>query len=224
MFNLQSTANLRTNGVKMLVYGRAGAGKTSLCATCPAPLVLSAEAGLLSLSRFNLPYIHLDKPSMLKDVLTWLYQSKEAQQFQTICVDSVSEVAEQVISQAKATAKDPRQAYGELIDVTLPLLKGYRDLPGRHVLFTAKQGQLKDEFTGAVLAGPDAPGKELPKQLPYLFDEIFQLAIGRDPASGGSYRYIRTQPDFNNDAKDRSGKLAEIEPPDIGAILAKICS
>lgn len=44
---LQSTSGLHANGVKVLVYGKAGAGKTSLIPTLPHPVVLSAEGGLL---------------------------------------------------------------------------------------------------------------------------------------------------------------------------------
>lgn len=38
-----------SQGVKMLVYGASGSGKTGLCATLPAPLIISAEGGLLRL-------------------------------------------------------------------------------------------------------------------------------------------------------------------------------
>ena len=41
--NLKSTADLSANGVKALVYGQAGAGKTTLAATMPHPIILSAE-------------------------------------------------------------------------------------------------------------------------------------------------------------------------------------
>ena len=40
---LKSTRGLHAQGVKLLVYGQAGAGKTSLIKTLPDPVVLSAE-------------------------------------------------------------------------------------------------------------------------------------------------------------------------------------
>jgi len=43
--NLKSTGSLSASGVKLLVYGQAGAGKTSLIKSLPAPIVLSAEGG-----------------------------------------------------------------------------------------------------------------------------------------------------------------------------------
>ena len=41
--SLKRTSGLTANGVKLLVYGPAGAGKTSLIKTLPSPVVLSAE-------------------------------------------------------------------------------------------------------------------------------------------------------------------------------------
>jgi GTPase SAR1 family protein len=41
--SLKRTGGLAANGVKLLVYGQAGAGKTSLIKTLPHPVVLSAE-------------------------------------------------------------------------------------------------------------------------------------------------------------------------------------
>ncbi len=56
--NLKTTKGLGAdNGVKFLVYGQAGAGKTSLIPTLPNPIILSAEAGLLSIADASLPYI-----------------------------------------------------------------------------------------------------------------------------------------------------------------------
>ena len=54
---LQTTRDIGIRGVKLLVYGAAGAGKTSLVRTLPSPVILSAEAGLLSLSGTDIPYI-----------------------------------------------------------------------------------------------------------------------------------------------------------------------
>ena len=40
--NLKSTGSLAANGVKLLVYGQAGAGKTTLVKTLPNVIVLTA--------------------------------------------------------------------------------------------------------------------------------------------------------------------------------------
>ena len=47
------------DGVKVVVYGQSGVGKTSLATTAEAPLILSAEKGLLSVRRFAIPFIDI---------------------------------------------------------------------------------------------------------------------------------------------------------------------
>lgn len=207
-------------GVKMVVYGKAGMGKTTLCATCPNPIILSAESGLLALTRFDLPYIQINTLADLRDVYRWALNSTEARQFQTICIDSVTEIAEVFLSAVKVGKKDMRQAYGELIEGMVGVIREFRDLPGYNVYMSAKLERIKDEATGAVLAGPMMPGQKLGQAMPYFPDEVFMLDIeGLGPTS---YRVLRTQPSFSYDAKDRSGLLNAIEEPHLGKIIAKI--
>jgi len=104
------------HGVKCLVYGKAGVGKTTLCATAPTPIIFSAEAGLLSLGAHDIPVALIKTIDDLEDAYRWATESHEASQFETVCLDSISEIAEVVLSNAKKTCKDPRQAYGELAD------------------------------------------------------------------------------------------------------------
>lgn len=210
------------NGVKMLVYGKAGRGKTTLCATAPNPIVFSAESGLLALSNYQVAYAEIRTIKDLQDAFAWAQTSAEAKQFQTLCLDSLSEIAEVVLTNAKGQVKDPRQAYGELIEKMSMTIREFRDLPGFHVYMSAKQEMVKDEATGVALNMPSMPGSKLGQSLPYFFDEVFQLDIGKDPATQQTYRYLRTQPDFQNDAKDRSGRLDPIEYPDLGNIIKKI--
>lgn len=209
-------------GVKILVYGLAGRGKTTLCATCPNPIILSAESGLLALARVSLPYIEIKTMNDLRDVYTWARSSQEARQFQTICIDSISEIAEVVLGDKKAKLRDGRMAYGDMIDDMHKIIKEFRDLPGYHVYMTAKQERLKNESTGVVINSPMMPGNKLGQAMPYFPDELFQLDIeGTGP---NSYRLLRTQPDFMNEAKDRSGVLNPIEEPHLGKIIQKISS
>lgn len=221
MGRIQSTQGYGARmGVKMLVYGLAGRGKTTLCATCPAPIILSAESGLLSLARFNLPFLEVKTMNDLREYFAWFSGSQEARQFETICLDSISEIGEVVLSDAKAKNKDGRAAYGDMIEQMSKLIKQFRDLPGYHVYMSAKQERVKDEQRGTVMNQPMMPGAKLGQALPYFPDEVFQLDIeGFGPQS---YRVLRTQPDFSNDAKDRSGVLNAIEEPHLGKIIDKI--
>lgn len=213
------------SGVKMLVYGISGAGKTQLCSTMPRPVILSAESGLLTLRKFNIPVIKIT----CFDDLNEAYELFEAggkinDRFDSICIDSISEVAEVILAAAKKAAKDPRQAYGEVIEKTLELVRAFRDLPGFNLLVCAKMEPSKDEVTGSVKFGPSMPGQKLGNQLPYFFDEVFHLGIGKDPETKESFRYLLTQPDIQYVAKDRSDCLDMYETPDMSVVLEKILS
>jgi len=215
----KDAANL--HGVKMLVYGKAGMGKTTLCKTAPKPIIISAESGLLALSDVDIPVIEVNCVDTLSEAYQWATESEEANKFETICLDSLSEIAEVVLSNSKKLTKDPRQAYGELIEKMSDLVRAFRDIKGKHVYMSAKQEYIRDEIVGRLSYGPSMPGTKLGQQLPYFFDELFQLDIAKTD-DGADYRYLRTQPDIQFDAKDRSGVLDAIEEPDITKIIKKI--
>lgn len=209
------------NGVKVLVYGQAGAGKTVLTSTAPAPFLVSAESGELSLRRFQIPMVKIVTVDDLTEVYNWITRSAEARQFATICIDSLSEIAEVVLNNAKRQVKDPRQAYGELIEKMETVIRLFRDLPGKNVYMSAKMEPSKDELTGVVRYGPSMPGSKLGSKLPYYFDEVFRLAINKTP-QGEMFRYLQTQPDLQFEAKDRSGVLASMEQPNLTHIFNTI--
>jgi hypothetical protein len=208
-------------GIKVMVYGGAGVGKTVLCSTAPTPIILSAEAGLLSLASVSIPVIVISTMADLGEIYRWLTESHEAKPFETICLDSISEIAEKVLVNSKALAKDPRQAYGDMAEKLIALVKAYRDIQNKNVYFSAKMEKDKDELTGMTLWQPSAPGKQISSQLPYLFDEVFRMGAAKDQQNV-EYRFLQTQPDMQYVAKDRSGKLASIEPPNLTTIFNKI--
>ena len=218
--NLKRTGTLGADGVKLLVYGHAGAGKTSLIKTLPAPIVLSAEGGLLSIQDANLPYIEIGTMESLREAYAWLRDSAEAREFKSVALDSISEVAEVVLSAEKKNSKDPRQAYGEMNTVMADLIRAFRDLPGKHVYMSAKCEKAQDE-TGKMLYSPSMPGKSLAQGLPYFFDEVLALRVEKD-SEGNPQRALLCDGDGAWLAKDRSGKLAMWEAPDLGAIINKI--
>lgn len=217
---LKSTGDLSRNGVKMLVYGQAGAGKTTLIKTLPNPIVLSAEGGLLSLQDANLPYIEVSSMDDLKEAYTWAANSKEAAAFASVALDSISEVAEVVLNFELKKNKDGRAAYGEMNTLMQELIRAFRDLPGKHVYMSAKLEKSADEM-GRILYNPGMPGKSLTQGLPYFFDEMMALRVERN-ADGVTHRALLCDSDGLWLAKDRSGKLASWEAPDLGAIITKM--
>ena len=209
------------HGIKCLVYGPAGIGKTRLCGTAPSPLIISAEQGLLTLRNSDHPVLIVSTAQDVRDALAWCKTDAVKSGIQTVCLDSISEIAEKILADEKTKTKDPRQAYGELATQTIQLVKDFRDLPGLNVVVVAKATVATDPITGAPKSQPTSPGQQVGPALPYLFDEVFYAGTGRT-AEGQKYWYLQTAASENADAKDRSGVLDGIEYPDLTHIFSKI--
>ncbi len=202
--------------IKALVYGGAGAGKTYLASTVQNAIILSAEAGLLSLRQFDIPAVKISTLEHVHEA----YSHVRSGEYSWVVLDSVSEIAEVVLAYEKSQTRDPRKAYGALSDQMMDLLRAFRDLPC-NVLMTAKQGHVDDD--GRLVYQPMMPGQKLGQQLPYLFDEVFALRIERNN-EGELERWLQTQSDGQYLAKDRSGALNPFVPPHLGDIAARIRS
>lgn len=206
--------------LNIVVYGQAGAGKTSLIKTLPGRvLVVSAESGLLSLRGFDADVAEVATVDDLRAVHGVLVKGGHG--YDWVAIDSLSEIAEIVLATEKAKTPDPRKAYGTLVDQMMAVCRSFRELP-INVYMSAKAERMKDESTGRMLEVISMPGSKLTNQIPYLFDEIFRLAVGKDPGSGELIRMLQTAPEPTSDAKDRSGRLEHYEPADLGAVVAKI--
>jgi phage nucleotide-binding protein len=217
---IRTTREVHADGVKALVYGMAGAGKTSLARTLPTPLILSAEAGLLSIADADLPFVEIDSAATLRQAYEWLASGADEWAHRSIMLDSISEIAEVVLADEKSKTKDPRKAYGEMQDQMATLIRLFRDLPGRNVVFTAKLDRSQDEG-GRTLYAPSMPGSKTGQALPYFFDLVLALRVERD-SDGKPYRVLQCQPDGIWSAKDRSGKLDAFESADLAGIFHKI--
>lgn len=218
--NVKTTGSLAANGVKVLVYGQAGAGKTLLIKTLPSPIVLSAEGGLLSIQDADLPFIKIASMTDLQEAYKWLTESDDAKAYKSVALDSISEIAEVVLNAEKKATKDPRQAYGAMQEQMADIIRAFRDLPGRHVYMSAKLEKTQDEM-GRVLYAPSMPGNKTGQALPYFFDEVLALRVEKD-GEGNTHRALMCDSDGLWLAKDRSGKLDMWEAPDLSAVFAKI--
>ena len=215
---IKVTTTMRsTHWVKMLCYGESGIGKTVMSATAPRPIIISAEQGLLSLAERDMPVIEVTTLEEVKQAYAFL---KDSDDYDTICIDSISELAEKLLVEFKKETKDPRKAYGRIGDEMSEIIRKFRDIPNKHVYMIAKQARLKDEYTGKITHIPSMPGQQLPMSLPYLFDLVVCMRIGK--VDKKEYRYLQTQPTPLYEAKDRSGKLNEKEEPNLTKLFDKV--
>ena len=216
---LKSTADVQANGVKALVYGMAGVGKTYMIKSLPNPIVISAESGLLALTGTDIPYIEVKTFIELQEAYQFIV-SEHGAQFESIAIDSISEIGEIVLAHEKSINKDGRGAYGEMAVKIMEIMRSFRDIQGKNVMFIAKAEKSQDE-TGRMLYQPSMPGAKISQQLPYLVDLVMALRTEKD-TQGTIQRALMCQTDGTWQAKDRSGKLAAWEAPDLSAIIAKI--
>jgi hypothetical protein len=214
---IQKTNEIKIDSVKCVVYGGAGIGKTRLCATAPRPIIISAESGLLSLADVDCDYVEVKNKKELIDTYKDLKNSSD---YDTICLDSISEICEVLITQILPNHKDGRQAYGELAQVVMPILRDFRDIRGKHVIFSCKLKRYTDEDTGKTTEDMLLPGNVLPHQVTYLVDELFKMK----PDKKGDGAILQTRPDKVSFAKDRSGALDLEEIPNMSKIIEKIMS
>ena len=216
---LKNTNDVAQAKVKALVYGQAGVGKTTLATTMPKPIIISAEGGLLSISGSGIPFIEVSNMQELNEAYQWI-ASPEAEQFESVVLDSISEIGEIVLAYEKTVNKDGRAAYGELQVQMTALIRSFRDLPGKHVLMTAKLDKVQDEM-GRVLYGPSMPGAKLSQQLAYFFDAVFALRVEKD-AEGKSQRALMCDTDGLWQAKSRIAGVNAWEAPDMGEIIKRV--
>jgi ABC-type oligopeptide transport system ATPase subunit len=210
------------HGLKMLVYGPSGVGKTTLATTVPdqrRALILNAESGLLSIRGSQLQTAQVKSIQDLREAHKFLSQDKH--DFEWVIMDSISEIAEICLEAEMQRNKNPLQAYGALSQTMIPLLKAFRDLP-MHVLLIAKMETVKDEET--LRYRPSFPGQKLTVDAPYLMDEVHVLLSKRVMVDEQEQliRKLMTQPSDKYEAKSRSGAFDKVEHPHLGDLVNKI--
>lgn len=228
---------IQKNGVKMLIYGGAGTGKTRSVITAPRPILLAVEQGLLSLQNENVPVfdVHYNITPQMKmeerlnkklvnivEFFDWLERSNEAKQFDTVYIDSLSEISTLILESEMSKVKDPRQAYGAMADKVLKWVRQLHIMPNKHIALICKQEMVYSNNINYYQ--PSFEGQKLYKEVTHLFDEIFRFQPKRFKMQQGfqEFNVCSTKNMQDYLARDKSGKLAEDEPQDIGAIISKI--
>lgn len=208
--------------IKCLVYSESGFGKTWLCQTAPKPVIISIEKGLLTLKdvKPKIPVIEIKNFEDLEAAYEFVTTDPRAEHLQTVCLDSITDIAETVLSAEKEKSKDARNAYGNYVDKLLPLIKKFRDIEGKHVYFTCKMKRTTDDDNGKTSYGPSMPGQQLGPNMPYIFDFCLALRIGMDD-EGKKFRYLQTDSDLQYIAKARGDALNETERANLGYIFDK---
>lgn len=220
--------SVENQGLKAIVYGDAGSGKTRSIATIPNReklIVLSAEAGLLSLRKIapDINVVNITDADMLRDA----YADISKSDYDTVVIDSLSEVAQQILSKELADSKDGRKAYGEMFESVIKLVKAFRDMSNKNIIFICQQERIKTD-TGALIYAPSMPGQKAGQAIPYITDLVLIARKKKDTVIidgvvNEVYKYaFQTSGDLEYVGKDRSGELDTFEPQDWTHIFNKV--
>lgn len=207
-------------GAKAIVYGPPGQGKTPITQTAPRPILCVSEPGMLSLRHnTSLPCIEAFTVKGIADFYKWLASSNEANNFDTVAVDSVSQQAEIILNEELPKHKDPRKAYGEMARTVMGYMNQLYFAKYKHTYLICKQ--IVVEENGANRAKPYFPGQDLNVKIPHLFDLILHLNTFTVPGVGVT-KAFHTVDTLTAMARDRSGTLFEYEPTDLTQLYSKV--
>lgn len=209
VFTNTNEAGTDTN---ILVYGRSDSGKTFLIPSAPRPVIISSEKGLVSIKDHDIKVATVETLEDLESAYDFLRNKKE---FKTICLDSLTDISKAILTQLLKENKDPRKAYGLLNSGIEDIIRKFRNLD-KNVYFVA-QAEVYENAAGMSALRPAMPGKTLTNGLPYFFDVVGLLQVGAD-----GKRTIVTKSTNTVEAKDRAGKLKNVEVPDLKVIFKKL--
>ncbi|MGH6895148.1 MAG: ATP-binding protein [Geminicoccaceae bacterium] len=156
-----------------------------------------------------------------------------------VFVDSITDLTRQCMGWAKTrpeafsekTGKpDVRGAYGLLAREVIAHLKHLQHAPGKTVIFVGILERVVDDLNREHWQ-PQMEGGKAARELPGIVDQVVSMSLfepdgdgwRHEPAKGQARRLVcRSGNPYALPAKDRSGNLEVTEPPDLGALLAKI--
>ncbi len=209
------------DGIKTLVYGPSGVGKTRLALTAQNPFIFSAEKGLLSLRSASVPYVDISSYDQMKEAYRWFVGSNEAKSIGCLFLDSLTEIAQVILSEEMKSNKDPRKAYGAMQNSVYDLIRNFRDMKGRNIVLICWEQLIEQGLNKKAV--PVIPSEKLLAALPYFWDLVLHHHHGRT-ATGIVYQAFHTKDSDWWTAKDRGGMLDEIEEPHLGKLFIKAAS
>jgi hypothetical protein len=209
------------SGVKCIIYGNPGSGKTPLVLTAPNSIYVAIERGQVSLQGTNHPAVAAyDLPSFY-EFMAWMDKSEEAKQYETFFFDSISHLAQLILNdelnkKSKSGEKvNGQAAYGAMAKRVLTLMDKIQSMDGRNIVMLAQLNTKTEQQR------PYFPGNEIDTKLPHLFDGVFHLGEHDIPEKGVHYS-LQMRETSDVFARCRFIGAANYERPDLGYLFNKL--
>jgi hypothetical protein len=242
-------------GVKALIVGPTGVGKTSLLRTLDPSrtLFVDVEAGDLAVQDVAVDTIQLDDWAAARDIAcriggpnksfppTTCYSQAHYEaiggaldnldKYHTVFVDSITAISRLSFRCAeqqpeafcdRSGKKDVRGAYGLHAREMINWLHQLQHARGMNVIFVAILEKVTDEFN-RVEFQVQLEGSKTGREIGGIVDQIITVNW-IDFGDGKLVRaFVCTSPNaWNYPAKDRAGRLEQIEKPHLGELIAKL--
>jgi len=245
-------------GIKGVIFGPSGIGKTSLLWTLSASTTLffDLEAGDLAIEGLAIDAIRLRTWTECRDFAVFIGGPNPAlrdeqvystahyaavcekfgdpsvlEKYDTVFIDSITVAGRlcfqwckgQPEAHSEKTGKpDVRGAYGLHGREMIAWLTHLQHTRGMNVWFVGILDQKLDDFNRKVFS-PQIDGSKTGLELPGIVDQVITMTdiAGGDGSPQRGFVCHTLNP-WGFPAKDRSGRLAMVEPPHLGKLMEKI--
>lgn len=205
---IKSTKDAHEHGLKILIHGPSGVGKTTLAGTLPGKtLLLNVENGTLVLKDKDIDVLDVkkissDNPDEMTLLKAYTMIKSGELEYDNIVLDSLTEISETLFQTLDSTMDAKAKDFGGLFvrfkSEILKLTKAFRDLPGVNVVFITLSDLI--DVNSMQKFVPSLPHKKTQMSIMALFDEA--LFIESDVTGK---RSIRTTETSQHMAKTRTG-------------------
>jgi hypothetical protein len=242
-------------GVKALVVGPTGVGKTSLLRTLDptCTLFVDVEAGDLAVQDVPVDTIRLHDWTTARDIACRIggpnpsfpptacysrahYEAiggalEKLDKYQTLFVDSITAISRLSFRWAeqqpeafsdRSGRKDVRGAYGLHAREMINWLHQLQHARGMNVIFVAILEKVTDEVNRSEFQ-IQMEGAKTGRELPGIVDQIITMQFVNFGDGEPVRAFVCTSPNtWGHPAKDRAGRLNQIEQPHLGKLIAKL--
>jgi len=208
MIKVVSTKGLaRKKGIKCLIVGASGSGKTNLARSTGKTIIISAESGDLTLNDVDVDTISVKTLSEMKEAFKYVEENTD--KYDTVIIDSITEIGDMIVSELKSipeysSQKDSMKLWMKFTEIITKIAKSFRDLDGINVVVLALAESVKSGFDEKIM--PMIPAKKAQARLSSLYDVVLMIKVDED----GNRKFI-CAPTAEFDAKVRGAEL----PPTI---------